>query len=134
MPCYCTFHAGQPEDPLEGFLSSSDTSSEGIRNLDGDLQILAQADLGDARSKAAEDPVSISLIENHQSTKPDPFSSFSNWVQFEEEPWTTSSPEHIRTGWNVILYQWLLYKEVSTSLINITFLFVLLILQGTAEG
>ncbi|XP_066484127.1 stonin-2 isoform X2 [Tiliqua scincoides] len=91
---------GQPEDPLEGFLSSSDTSSEGTRNLDGELQIATQAELGDATDKTAEDPAFTCLFENDQTAKPDPSSSFSTWVQFEEEPWTTTSPEYTHTAFS----------------------------------
>ncbi|XP_077179519.1 stonin-2 [Paroedura picta] len=85
---------GHPVEPLEQFLSSSDTSSEGVQNLDGEFQTLAQADLGEGMDKATADFASTCLLENHQSPKLELSSSFSTWVQFEDAPWTSTSPEH----------------------------------------
>ncbi|KAL8169084.1 UNVERIFIED_CONTAM: hypothetical protein K2H54_036514 [Gekko kuhli] len=97
---------GHPVESLEQFLSSSDTSSEGIQNLDGEFQTLAQAELGDSMDKATADLASKCSLENHQSPKLDLSSSFSTWVQFEDAPWNSASPEH--TGWNVFLCSGLL--------------------------
>lgn len=101
-----SFVSGHPVEPLEQFLSSSDTSSEGVQNLDGDFQTLTQAELGDAMDKATADIASKCLLENLRSPKLDLSSSFSTWVQFEDAPWTSTSPEH--TGWNVFLCSGLL--------------------------
>lgn len=76
---------GHTREPLERFFSSSDTSSEGIQNLDGELPSFSHAELGERINKTGLDLPS----------------SFSTWVQFEDAPWTNSSPEHPHTGWNV---------------------------------
>ncbi|XP_015282515.1 PREDICTED: stonin-2 [Gekko japonicus] len=85
---------GHPVESLEQFLSSSDTSSEGVQNLDGEFQTLAQAELGDSMDKATADLASKCSLETHPSPKLDLSSSFSTWVQFEDAPWTSTSPEH----------------------------------------
>ncbi|XP_061467872.1 stonin-2 [Rhineura floridana] len=84
------------QENLERFLSSSDTSSEGIQNLDGEFQTLEQVEPGDAMDKAAVG--FVCLLENHQSAKPDLSSSFSTWVQFEDAPWSSPPLENAHTA------------------------------------
>ncbi|KAG8126389.1 hypothetical protein E2320_021509, partial [Naja naja] len=84
---------GHTREPLERFLSSSDTSSEGIQNLDGGLPSFSHAELGERINKTA---VSLDLP-----------SSFSTWVQFEDAPWTNSSPEHLRTASSPKIFCWM---------------------------
>ncbi|XP_058018449.1 stonin-2 [Ahaetulla prasina] len=83
---------GHTREPLERFLSSSDTSSEGIQNLDGELPSLSHAELGERINKTA---VGLDLP-----------SSFSTWVQFEDAPWT-SSPEHPHTASSPKVFCWM---------------------------
>lgn len=93
-----SLNADHPGESLERFLSSSDTSSEGMQNQDGEFQTLPQAEPGDALDKTVADATPICLLEKHRSSKPDLFSSFSTWVQFEDAPWTNTSAEHPHTG------------------------------------
>ncbi|KAJ7345069.1 hypothetical protein JRQ81_001019, partial [Phrynocephalus forsythii] len=87
-----------PVEPLERFLSSSETSSEGLQNLEAEFYTSEQAGMGDAVDKAAKDPAPVSLLENRLFPKSDIPSSFSTWVQFEDIPWTSTSPEHTQTA------------------------------------
>ncbi|XP_020633437.3 stonin-2 isoform X1 [Pogona vitticeps] len=89
-----TISQDHPGEPLERFLSSSETSSEGLQNLDAEFQTSEQAGVGDAMDKAATEPAPVTLLENHLSPKSDLSSPFSTWVQFEDTPWTSTSPEH----------------------------------------
>ncbi|XP_039190537.1 stonin-2-like [Crotalus tigris] len=84
---------GYTRKPVERFLSSSDTSSEGNQNLDGELPSLSHAELGERINKTA---VGLDLS-----------SSFSTWVQFEDAPWTNSSPEHPRTASSPKIFCWM---------------------------
>ncbi|XP_053143648.1 stonin-2 isoform X2 [Hemicordylus capensis] len=56
--------------------------------------------------KAAENPAPASLLENHPSPKLDRSSSFSTWVQFEDEPWTSTSPEQTHTAFSPKIFCW----------------------------
>ncbi|XP_063145028.1 stonin-2-like [Candoia aspera] len=84
---------GHTREPLERFLSSSDTSSEGIQNLDGELPNVSHAELGERINKTA---VGLDLS-----------SSFSTWVQFEDASWTNSSPEHPCTALSPKIFCWM---------------------------